>query len=87
MAATLDEKYPGSVIHLQHDLLDASVSLVPNVIEMVRAKGYRLVSLPECLYGAEAASPSTRTPVVPVNVPAEATTTHVFGCTVQHPVP
>ena len=54
VADTMDDLYPGSIIHLQHDLIQESVDTVGHVIDMVKAKGYRIVSLPECLYGAAA---------------------------------
>lgn len=49
----LDEHHPGSIIHLQHDLLFESVALVPAIIDMVRQRGYQLVTLDECVYGAD----------------------------------
>ena len=47
----MDDNYPGSIIHLQHDLLDASVDVVADVISRVTAKGYRFVTIRECVYG------------------------------------
>lgn len=54
VATTMSDEFPGSIIHLQHDLLQSSVDTVANIIDMVRTKGYKLVSLPECLYGPSA---------------------------------
>eukprot|EP00500_Bicosoecida_sp_ms1_P011596 CAMPEP_0203820508 /NCGR_PEP_ID=MMETSP0115-20131106/40147_1 /ASSEMBLY_ACC=CAM_ASM_000227 /TAXON_ID=33651 /ORGANISM="Bicosoecid sp, Strain ms1" /LENGTH=277 /DNA_ID=CAMNT_0050729519 /DNA_START=90 /DNA_END=920 /DNA_ORIENTATION=+ len=47
---TLD---PGGIIHLQHDLTEASVALVPAVIDIALEEGYRFVSVDECVYGKE----------------------------------
>lgn len=47
----MDDKHPGSIIHLQHDLLADSVALVEDVVQQVRAKGYRFVTVRECVYG------------------------------------
>lgn len=51
---TMNTEWPGSIIHLQHDLQEDSIAMVPTIINMVREKGYSIVSLQECLYGAKA---------------------------------
>ena len=56
----MDDKHPGSIIHLQHDLLADSVALVEDVVRQVRAKGYRFVTVRECVYGTRT---SLRCPV------------------------
>lgn len=45
----LDGLWPGSIIHLQHDRTAESVSLVPQIIDKIQAKGYTFVTVPECL--------------------------------------
>lgn len=50
----MNTEWPGSIIHLQHDLQEDSIAMVPTIINMVREKGYSIVSLEECLYGAKA---------------------------------
>lgn len=48
----------GHVIHLQHDLQRSSVTTVGPIIDMVRAAGYRLVTLDTCVYGGGECMPS-----------------------------
>ena len=44
----------GSIVHVQHDVLQSSVDLVSDIIDLVRLKGYTIVPLETCLYGAAA---------------------------------
>ena len=39
---------------MQHDVLQASVDTVSQIIDLVRLKGYTLVTLETCLYGTAA---------------------------------
>ena len=47
----LKEGSARGLLHLQHDLLQASVNLVPAIIGEVRRAGYRFVGIDECLHG------------------------------------
>jgi len=43
-----------SFITLQHDIKDYSVEFVPKIVELIKGKGYKFVTVSECLGGAPA---------------------------------
>eukprot|EP00500_Bicosoecida_sp_ms1_P002361 CAMPEP_0203814678 /NCGR_PEP_ID=MMETSP0115-20131106/5421_1 /ASSEMBLY_ACC=CAM_ASM_000227 /TAXON_ID=33651 /ORGANISM="Bicosoecid sp, Strain ms1" /LENGTH=1457 /DNA_ID=CAMNT_0050723559 /DNA_START=72 /DNA_END=4441 /DNA_ORIENTATION=+ len=45
------ETAPGSLIHLQHDLLQESIDVVPSLINIVREAGYTFRTVSDCLLG------------------------------------
>ena len=45
----IDDLYPTGIIHLQHDLVNTSIQSVPEIIDYIRSKGYKIVSLDKCL--------------------------------------
>lgn len=44
-------RYPAPVIHLQHDWYPESVAAVADMIDLVKAAGYKFVSIEQCVYG------------------------------------
>ena len=47
----LAAKKNGSIIQLQHDLLQESIDLVPQLVGMIRDAGYTFVSTERCIWG------------------------------------
>ena len=44
-------RFPESIVQLQHDWYEESVSVVGEMIDAIRGAGYRLVTMDECAYG------------------------------------
>lgn len=44
-------RYPESIVQLQHDWYEESVSVVAQMVDAIRGAGYRLVTMDECAYG------------------------------------
>lgn len=44
---------PASFIHQQQDVLAASIATVAGIIDFIRSQSYRLVTIEECLWGAQ----------------------------------
>jgi hypothetical protein len=70
-----------SFITLQHDIKDYSVDYVPQIIELIQGKGYKFVTIEECLGGKIKAysngapaggAPATKEPEAPPAQPAYA---------------
>ena len=46
-----DAVRPGGVMLLQHDIYDFTVALVPQIIALIKARGYSFTTVEECVYG------------------------------------
>jgi hypothetical protein len=61
-----------SFITLQHDIKDYSIEYVPKIIELISGKGYKFVTVEQCLGGKVPAYANKATPTTSVTpVPSE----------------